>query len=203
MAGEQAAGETPSAGHRNSYIIGLCPVSGEGGYRDQPTSGHDPAWGSPTGHPLLAKTKDLARTYKASKPGPDAATESVLADCTALLAGRFTGDIVQLERILSHRLYRMREANKLVRSAGLAETLQWPPIANWDWEEWSATATDGQPARRQVLVEYIEMVKAWELFPPPARVDCGRAWDKPERYVAAAFLVAGRDPELGDLHRPK
>lgn len=203
MVGEQAGSEVPSEGHRNSYTIGLFPVSGEEGHRDQPRPGNDPAWGNPTIHPLLSKTKELARTYKASRPGPDTATESVLADCSALLAGRFTGDIVLLERILTHRLYRMHEANKLVRGVGLANTVRWPPIANWDWEEWSATATDGQPARRQVFLEYLEMVKAWDLFPPPARVDCGQPWDKPERYIAAAFLVAGKEPKFKGHHRPK
>jgi hypothetical protein len=43
--------------------------------------------------------------------------------------------------------------------------------------------------------KHVATISKWELAKSAAGVDVSMKWIKPERYLAAAFLMAGKDPE--------
>jgi hypothetical protein len=71
-------------------------------------------------------------------------------------------------------------------------------ICDWAWEEWKEEIdpkTQEGAEKKELFEKYVATISKWELAKPATDVDVSMKWIKPERYLAAAFLVAGKDPE--------
>lgn len=68
-----------------------------------------------------------------------------------------------------------------------------PPISKWVWENWASHLSD--PQKNATFLNNLEKIKKQKLCSPPVRINYGREYLKPERYLAAAFTMQGKNPD--------
>ena len=156
------------------------------------------SWSGAGGVRLRSKVQDLARTYLASNPGLATLPQNqiVHTDCKEVLCGRLKAlQVASLELALSHRIYSMHSAERLLKDVGITSMC---PISQWIWEDWSAREieSDKQKEKRESFNKCFAKTRKWSLCSPPIGADCGPRWEKPAAYLAAAFAMAGKDPQV-------
>ncbi|KAG4417573.1 hypothetical protein IFR04_009303 [Cadophora malorum] len=163
---------------------------------------HQPAtmtasWSGATGHRLISKVNDLARMYLASNPGLDTRSENrwIHTSCIEALEGRLkASEVLNLENALSYRLYKMFEAENVVRDLGISSL---PPIRELNWEDWSSKHLEGgnNVDLNASFQAHLKKVMKWTLCIPVEGTNCGRTYLKPERYIAAELCLGQKDSD--------